>query len=142
MSWYCQRQCDKRGATGWPAATARDVLSPLQERFPTEPGRPASLLSAEELAVDKVLAVFGRAEARDFADLMAVEPRYGLDRLCQLAAEKDRGFLPSVFAEMLGQFARLRREEFELDDARYEQLRSTVERWREHAIELAQHENP
>lgn len=110
--------------------------------FPAEPGRPAPLLSAEELAVDKVLAVFGRAEARDFADLMAVEPRYGLDRLCQLAAEKDRGFLPSVFAEMLGQFARLRREEFELDDARYEQLHSTVERWREHAIELARHESP
>lgn len=64
--------------------------------FPVEPGSPAPLLSGEELAVDKVLAVFGRAEARDFADLMAVEPRYGLDRLCQLAAEKDRGFLLSV----------------------------------------------
>lgn len=45
--------------------------------FPIEPGSPAPLLSGEELAVDKVLAVFGRAEARDFADLMAIEPRYG-----------------------------------------------------------------
>jgi len=71
--------------------------------FPVEPGSPAPLLSGEELAVDKVLAVFGRAEARDFVDLMAIEPRYGLDRLCQLAAEKDRGFLPNVFADMLGQ---------------------------------------
>lgn len=35
--------------------------------------------------MDKVLAVFGRAEARDFVDPMAVERRYGLDRLCQLA---------------------------------------------------------
>jgi len=59
--------------------------------FPAEPGTPAPLLSAEELAIDKVLAIFGRAEARDFVDLMAGEPRYGLDRLCQLAAEKDRG---------------------------------------------------
>ncbi len=104
--------------------------------FPVEPGSPAPLLSGEELAVDKVLAVFGRAEARDFADLMAVEPRYGLDRLCQLAAEKDRGFLPSVFADMLSQFGRLRREEFELDDAGYEQLRHTVERWHEQATDL------
>lgn len=110
--------------------------------FPTVPGSPAPLLSAEELAVDKVLAVFGRAEARDFADLMAVEPRYGLDRLCQLAEEKDRGFHLGVFAEMLSHFSRLRREEFELDDARYEQLRKTVERWREHAIKLAQRETP
>lgn len=98
--------------------------------FPAESASPAPLLSGEELAVDKVLAVFGRAEARDFIDLMAVERRYGLDRLCRLAAEKDRGFLPAVFADMLSQFARLRRDEFELDDAGYEQLRRTVERWR------------
>ncbi len=110
--------------------------------FPVEPGSPAPLLNGEELAVDKVLAVFGRAEARDFADLMAVEPCYGLNRLCQLAAEKDRGFLPSVFAEMLGQFGRLRRDEFELDDAEYEQLRRTVERWREQATELALGRHP
>lgn len=48
--------------------------------FPAEPGRPAPLLSREELAVDKVLAVFGRAEARGFADLMALEERFGLER--------------------------------------------------------------
>ncbi len=49
--------------------------------FPAEPGRPAPTLRGEELAADKVLALFGRAEARDFVDLMAVEPRYGLDLL-------------------------------------------------------------
>ncbi len=43
---------------------------------------------------------------------------------------------------MLRQFGRLRREVFGLDDARYEQLRNTVERWRKHAIKLARHENP
>lgn len=105
--------------------------------FPAEPARPAPTLSGEELAVDKVLALFGRAEARDFIDLMAVEPHYGLDRLCRLAAEKDRGFSPAIFAEMLGRFGRLRREEFELDDAQYEQLRGQVARWRERALELA-----
>lgn len=94
------------------------------------------MLRGEELAVDKVLAVFGRAEARDFVDLMAVEPTYGLDRLCQLAAEKDRGFTPAVFAEMLGGFRRLRRDEFELDNARYAQLGSEVDRWRSRALEL------
>ena len=109
--------------------------------FPAEPGRPAPMLAGEELAVDKVLAVFGRAEARDFVDLMAVEPRYGLDRLCRLAAEKDLGFSPAIFADMLAQFGRLRRDEFELDDARYEQLGRDVETWRERALELArQHE--
>jgi len=105
--------------------------------FPAEPGRPAPMLTGEELATDKVLALFGRAEARDFVDLLAVEPLYGLDRLCRLAAEKDRGFAPAIFAEMLGQFGRLRRDEFELDDASYEQLVHEVDRWRAHALELA-----
>jgi hypothetical protein len=105
--------------------------------FPAEPGSPAPTLRGEELAVDKLLALFGRAEARDFVDLMAVEPRYGLDRLCQLAAQKDHGFTPTVFAQMLGRFNRLRREEFELDDARYGQLGEDVERWRERALEVA-----
>jgi hypothetical protein len=104
--------------------------------FPAEPGRPAPTLSGEELAVDKVLAVFGRAEARDFIDLMAVEGRYGLGRLCELAVEKDRGFTPAMFAGMLGQFGRLRRQEFEIDDTGYERLTREVERWREHAIGL------
>ncbi len=105
--------------------------------FAAQPGRLAPTLSGEELAVDKVLAIFGRAEARDFEDLMALEPRYGFDRLCELAAEKDRGFLPEVLAEMLGRFGRLRRDEFELDDARYQQLARLVEGWRERARELA-----
>lgn len=59
--------------------------------FPAEPGRLAPMLSGEELAVDKVLALFGRAEARDFVDLMAVESRYGLDRLCELAVRRTAG---------------------------------------------------
>jgi hypothetical protein len=105
--------------------------------FPVEPALPAPMLAGEELAADKLLALFGRAEARDFVDLLALEPRYGLERLCRLAAEKDRGFAPAVFAEMLGRFGRLRRDEFELDDARYERLAREVDRWRERALELA-----
>jgi hypothetical protein len=95
------------------------------------------MLSGEELAVDKLLALFGRAEARDFVDLMEVEPLYGLDHLCRLAAEKDGGFSPSVLADMLGRFSRLRREEFEFDEPRYEQLMHDVEGWRGRALELA-----
>lgn len=105
--------------------------------FAVEAGNPAPTLRSEELAVDKVLAVFGRAEARDFADLMVLEPRYGLDRLFDLAAVKDRGFLPSVFVEMLDRFRRLRRDEFDLDDRGYAELCETIVRWRLQADELA-----
>jgi hypothetical protein len=95
------------------------------------------MLSGEELAVDKVLALFGRAEVRDFVDLMALEPCYGLERLCELAVQKDLGFDSGVFADMLARFDRLRRDEFELDDTQYEQLRGEAERWRWRMIELA-----
>jgi nucleotidyltransferase AbiEii toxin of type IV toxin-antitoxin system len=107
--------------------------------FPVEPGLPAPTLSGEELAVDKVLALFGRAEARDFVDLCAIEPLHGLDHLLELAAEKDRGFDVEVFAEMLARFGRLRREEFELNDPAYEDLVVAVEKWRQRALAIAEH---
>jgi hypothetical protein len=104
--------------------------------FPAEPRRPAPTLRGDELAVDKVLAIFGRAEARDFLDLLALEPRYGLDRLFRLAAQKDRGFTPRHFAGMLERFPRLRRDEFDVDDARYAEVRRAVARWHDRALEI------
>jgi hypothetical protein len=104
--------------------------------LPVERGEFGPILAGEELAVDKVLAVFGRAEARDFVDLSAVADRYGLAYLCQRALDKDRGFDPQVFGEMLDRFDRLPRDEFELPDQAYERLVSNVDRWREVAIEL------
>ncbi len=83
----CRRE-RRRSDGGRPGRGCPAVLGRARTTRPT--------LSGEELAVDKVLAVFGRAEARDFHDLMAVESRYGLDRLCKLVAEKDRGFTPAV----------------------------------------------
>jgi hypothetical protein len=106
--------------------------------FPIDTGPGIPTLTGEELAVDKVLAIFGRAEARDFIDLAAVEPKYGFERLCELAAEKDRGFSPQVFGEMLYRFDRLQRREFEIDDERFQQLGPIVERWRDRARDLAQ----
>lgn len=105
--------------------------------FPVEPGKPAPTLRGDELAVDKVLALFGRAEARDFVDLWAIEPLHGLDRLLDLADEKDRGFDVGVFAQMLGRFDRLRREEFDVNDGGYEDLIGAVAKWRDRAVELA-----
>lgn len=86
--------------------------------------------------MDKVLAVFGRAEARDFMDLMAIEDQFGLDRLFRAAADKDHGFDLKVFVEMTDRFDRLRRDEFPLDDQEYGRLARLVTRWRTHAREL------
>ena len=90
-----------------------------------------AVLAAEELGVDKVLAVFGRAEARDFIDLAALEERFGLQRLLDGAAAKDRGFDLGVFSAMTERFSRLRRGEFPIEDAQYLSLQRRVDVWRE-----------
>ena len=97
--------------------------------LPAEKTAHGLVLSSKELAIDKVLAIFGRAEARDFVDLAVLEPRYGLVDLLRQAAEKDPGFQPQVFRQMLGRFRRLQRDEFEVDDGTYESLVQTVARW-------------
>jgi hypothetical protein len=104
--------------------------------LPVERGELGPILAREELAIDKVLAVFGRAEARDFVDLSAVADRYGLEYLCGRALDKDRDFDPQVFRKMLDRFERLPRDEFDVPDRGYVRLLETIERWRRLTLDL------
>lgn len=60
----------------------------------------------EELAGRKVVALFDRAEARDFTDVYALSATYSKDLLVTRAAQQDPGFDTSVFAQMLGSLSR------------------------------------
>ena len=53
-----------------------------------------------------------------------------------LAKNKDGGFRADVFADMLSQFGRLRRQDFDLADEAFQRLGSQIEIWREHALRL------
>lgn len=88
------------------------------------------MLAIEELAADKLLALFDRAQARDFIDVAALVERFGLDRLCDLAKEKDAGFSRPVLRDMLGGFDRFDQTDFDLDDTAYAQLAHQVRQWR------------
>lgn len=103
--------------------------------LPVQPTTPAPTLSGQELGADKVLAIFSRAEARDFSDLVPLEEAYGLDQLLELASQKDLGFQPKYFAEMLERFDRFRREEFDITDEQFARLKESVARWHERALE-------
>jgi len=105
--------------------------------FPIEQGPLSPVLASRELAVDKVLAVFGRAEARDFVDLFALEQFFKLEDLFALAKEKDRGFDAKVFAEMTRRMTVLDASEFEMAESDFLSLIEAVERWREFALALA-----
>lgn len=101
--------------------------------YPAEKTERGQVLSVEELAADKLLAVFGRAQARDFIDAVALaELVGGLDEMCRLAAQKDGGFSRAVLVEMIQSFDRLPPEEFELSEQGYADLRQAVQVWLTH----------
>jgi len=58
-------------------------------------------LSDKELAVNKVLAAFGRVAPRDLMDLEALDKRFEWADLFSEAGEKDPGFDLDVLSEML-----------------------------------------
>lgn len=84
-------------------------------------------LTAQELAADKLLALFSRAEARDFVDVYLLAQRFGVQAMLDWARQKDAGFDPYVLATMLGKFDAVPRREFEFDEGTYEQLRRFFE---------------
>jgi hypothetical protein len=83
------------------------------------------VIADRELAVDKALALFGRAEARDFIDFRRLADVFGVDEVLRWAQEKDAGFDRYVFAEMLGRFSQRRRVDFPIGDVEY----STLAEW-------------
>lgn len=97
--------------------------------LPPEQTSVGATLAGEELAIDKVLALFDRAEARDFIDLDAVVERWGLDHLCRRAKDKDSGFDRGVLAEQLVRFDRLPAREFQIPDDEHRRLRAVVSTW-------------
>lgn len=71
-------------------------------------------LAPLELAGRKLLALFGRAEARDFADVYVLAQRLGKDALLEQARSFDAGFDLTVLAQMMGTLDRLDDEEIPL----------------------------
>ena len=80
------------------------------------------VLDRDELAADKMLALYGRAEARDFVDVHRLRALYSREQLCALAFEKDRGFVAERFAEALGSIGRRDRIEFDVDSPTFAAL--------------------
>jgi hypothetical protein len=83
----------------------------------------------EELAGRKVIALFDRAEARDFADVYVLARRYDKDLLLAQASEIDIGFDPAVFAEMLHTLTRFTDDELPIDPTEVQPLREFFTNW-------------
>lgn len=110
--------------------TTVDLASDYRLRPPVETavGR---VVAEDELAADKVLALAGRVEARDYLDVARLVERHGsFEALCRLAEQKDPGFRRWALADMLRHFDRIARDDFPLRDEDYETLRRRVADWR------------
>jgi Nucleotidyl transferase AbiEii toxin, Type IV TA system len=102
----------------------------LREAVQLDIGR---VLHPDEVAADKVLALFGRAAARDLVDVAALTNRYPLQQLCALAEEKDAGFDPRVLADAMNAATRHPNEAFAelgLSEDATNRLRSKAHEWR------------
>ena len=73
-------------------------------------------LAPEELAGHKLLALFDRAAARDFADIYVLARRFGKDLLLARAAQIDAGFDTKVLADMIATLDRFTDSEIPIPD--------------------------
>ncbi|MGV9297001.1 nucleotidyl transferase AbiEii/AbiGii toxin family protein [Amycolatopsis sp. NPDC003676] len=99
------------------------------------PSRPPMLsflgptFDREELAGRKVVALFDRAEARDFTDVYALSATYPKDLLLALAAQQDPGFDTAVFRDMLASLSRFGDRDLPITLAEVPALRSFFATW-------------
>jgi len=86
-------------------------------------------LAPRDLAIRKTLALFSRAEPRDFADVYVMHRHFERGDLLAAVAEADPGFEIDVFIQMLRAHRRLRDEDFPAADVDVETLRTYFDRW-------------
>jgi hypothetical protein len=91
---------------------------------PPSPSELGPTLTGEELAANKVLALYGRMESRDFEDVWALSRRFPTTQLLDWAAEKDPGFDRPMFAESLGALDRYPDRTFTIEGADVDSMRT------------------
>jgi predicted nucleotidyltransferase component of viral defense system len=95
----------------------------------TTPAGPT--LAPEELVGHKLLALFDRAAARDFADVYVLTHRFGKDVLLARAAQIDAGFDTKVLADMFATLDRFTDDEIPMPDgSSAAELRTFYSTWR------------
>jgi len=82
-----------------------------------------------ELAARKLLALFDRAEARDFVDVFELARVFDKDAMTELAASLDLGFTPVLLAASIGMLDRFRDAEIPLGTGDLLALRAFFADW-------------
>ena len=88
-----------------------------------------------ELAARKLLALFDRAEARDFADVFALAQRFDRESLLEQAVTIDRGFDAGVLAEMMRRLARFSDDEIPASPELVPAIRAYFAAWADRLLD-------
>ena len=111
-----------------------DLLVDLAVDSP--PGHPATAsfvgptFAPEELAGRKLLAVFDRAAARDFVDVLALTSRYSKALLLAEAFSLDAGFTAELLARQISTLDRFTDDDLPIAAAETKRLREIFAEWR------------
>jgi hypothetical protein len=98
---------------------------------PPSPTAAGPTLAPEELAGHKLLALFDRVAARDFADVYVLARRFGKDVLLARATQIDAGLDARILAGMIAALDRFTDSEIPLpDDSSTAELREFYAAWR------------
>ena len=106
-----------------------DIAIDVGARYPSQNSVLGPTFNHEELAGRKMLALFDRAEARDFADVFVLASRFGKDLLLVRAAEIEASLDFAVFAQMMRTVSRFSDQEIPINQALVQDLRSFFDVW-------------
>jgi predicted nucleotidyltransferase component of viral defense system len=84
----------------------------------------------DELGARKLLALFGRAAARDFVDAYALSSTFDLAHLLDIAADLDEGLDLGVLVEMLATLDRYTDDDITALGADPKAVRTFIDQWR------------
>ncbi|MEV0838201.1 nucleotidyl transferase AbiEii/AbiGii toxin family protein [Actinocatenispora sera] len=111
------------------AHTVVDIAIDSQPATPPTVTILGPTLEAEELAGRKLLALFGRAERRDFADVYQLAHRFGKDVLLAQAAQIDPGFDVGVLGQMMRMISRYSDDDIPLPSSDVAEARAFFADW-------------
>lgn len=106
-----------------------DIAIDVGARYPSQNSVLGPTFNHEELAGRKMLALFDRAEARDFADVFVLANYFGKELLLARAAELEASLDFAVFAQMMRTIGRFSDQEIPINQSLVQDLRSFFDSW-------------
>ena len=106
-----------------------DIAIDVGARYPSQTSVLGPTFNHEELAGRKMLALFDRAEARDFADVFVLANHFGKELLLVRAAELEASLDFAVFAQMMRTIGRFSDQEIPINQSLVQDLRRFFDSW-------------